>query len=65
MKHNYTNELELKSLLIRIKNARIENNTSHTSKTIPIETPENNIKNRTSYAKTALRKYNKRRAWHM
>lgn len=46
MKHNYTNELELKSLLIRIKNARIENNTGHTPKTIPIETPENNIKNR-------------------
>lgn len=46
MKHNYTNELELKSILIRIKNARITNNTVHTAKTICVETKENTIKNR-------------------
>ena len=46
MKHNYTNELELKSILIRIKNARIMNNTVHTAKTICVETRENTIKNR-------------------
>ena len=46
MKHNYTNELELKSILIRIKNARIVNNTVNTAKTICVETRENTIKNR-------------------
>ena len=46
MKHNYTNELELKSILIRIKNARIVNNTVNTAKTVCVETRENTIKNR-------------------
>ena len=46
MKHNYTNELELKSILIRIKNARIEKNTTHTSKTIPNDEPDNIKKNK-------------------
>ena len=33
MKHDYTNELELKSLLIRIKNTRKKDGTEKTSKT--------------------------------
>ena len=33
MKHDYTNELELKSLLIRIKNTRKKDGTEKKSKT--------------------------------
>ena len=33
MKHDYTNELELKSLLIRIKNTRLADGTTKTSQT--------------------------------
>lgn len=41
MKNNYTCELELKSLIIRIKNARIVGGTVSTQKTIPIDTSDN------------------------
>jgi DNA-directed RNA polymerase specialized sigma24 family protein len=46
MRHDYTNELELKSILIRIKNARIEHNTVKTAKTIPNNEKASLIRNR-------------------
>lgn len=41
MKSHYTCELELKSLIIRIKNARIVGGTVSTQKTIPVDTRDN------------------------
>ena len=45
LKHNYTNELELKSLLIRIKNTRIADGTVSTSVTNPRNDKETIKKN--------------------
>lgn len=46
MKHNYTNELELKSIIIRIQTARKLNKTTGSSKTISVNTPKNIRDNR-------------------
>lgn len=46
MKHEYTNELELKTLIMRIQNARRKYGTVCTSRTIPDNSPENILANR-------------------
>ena len=46
MKHNYTNELELKSIIIRIQTARKLNKTTGSSKTIAVNSPKNIRDNR-------------------
>lgn len=46
MKHNYTNELELKSIIIRIQAARKLNKTTGSNKTITVDTRANVSENR-------------------
>lgn len=46
MKHNYTNELELKSIIIRIQTARKLSKTEGSSKTITVNSPKNIRDNR-------------------
>lgn len=46
MKHNYTNELELKSIIIRIQTARKLSKTTGSSKTIAVNSPKNIRDNR-------------------
>lgn len=46
MKHNYTNELELKSIIIRIQAARKLNGTEGSNKTITVDTKQNVSENR-------------------
>lgn len=46
MKHNYTNELELKSIIIRIQTARKLSKTERSSKTITVNSPKNIRDNR-------------------
>lgn len=46
MKHNYTNELELKSIIIRIQTARKLNKTEGSNKTITVDTKKNVSENR-------------------
>ena len=46
MKHNYTNELELKSIIIRIQTARKLSKTTGSSKTITVNSPKNIRDNR-------------------
>lgn len=46
MKHNYTNELELKSIIIRIQTARKLSKTEGSSKTITVDSPKNIRDNR-------------------
>lgn len=46
MKHNYTNELELKSIIIRIQAARKLNKTEGSNKTITVDTKKNISENR-------------------
>lgn len=46
MKHNYTNELELKSIIIRIQTARRLHKTEGSNKTITIDTAKNVSENR-------------------
>ena len=46
MKHNYTNELELKSIIIRIQTARKLNKTNGSNKTITVDSKKNISENR-------------------
>jgi len=46
MKHNYTNELELKSIIIRIQTARKLNKTQGSNKTITVDSKKNISENR-------------------